>query len=87
MYCTAAVQGQFLAGFAALKDCIHPYPTGQATRIRFMQQPQMAAAVSSFISEINYTGFIDFDFLIEAETTLPYFLECNPRSHSGCSFG
>lgn len=79
IHCAAAFQGKVLESYTVTKEGIHPQPTGQATRIRFIEQPEIASAIASFISHVNYTGFADFDFLIETNTAQPYFLECNPR--------
>lgn len=79
IHCAAAFQGKVLESYTVKKEEIHPHPTGQATRIRFIEQPEIASAIASFISHINYTGFADFDLLIETNTSQPYFLECNPR--------
>lgn len=79
IHCIAALNGKVLGGYTAIKECIHPHPTGQATRIRFIDQPEVADAVARFIAHTEYNGFGDFEFLIEDKTGLPYFLECNPR--------
>lgn len=79
VHCVAAIKGKVLAGYTAIKECIHPHPTGQATRIRFINQPEIADGVDKFIAHTSYTGFGDFEFLVEENTSLPYFLECNPR--------
>ncbi len=41
--------------------------------------------VDHFIQATNWTGFISFDFIIDAEGT-PYAIECNPRTTSGLHF-
>ena len=41
--------------------------------------------VDRFIAATDWTGFISFDFIIDAEGT-PYAIECNPRTTSGIHF-
>ncbi len=77
IHCVAALKGKILASWTVIKEGVNA--TGQATRIRFVERPEMAAAVAKFVAHIGYTGFADFDFLIDAITDMPYFIECNPR--------
>lgn len=91
VHCIAALEGKILGGYTTVKDCIYPKLTGQATRIRFINQPEIADAIAKFVAHTRYTGFGDFDFIIDEKTSLPYFLECNPRPsalfHLGASIG
>jgi Predicted ATP-utilizing enzyme (ATP-grasp superfamily) len=41
--------------------------------------------ISAFCAGLDYTGFIAFDFIIDAEG-LPWGIECNPRLTSGIHF-
>jgi glutathione synthase/RimK-type ligase-like ATP-grasp enzyme len=76
IYNVVAIAGETLAGYAGIKEGINR--TGQTTRIRLIEHPEMAAAASSFMRHLKYTGFADLDFMIDKNGT-PYFLECNPR--------
>ena len=41
--------------------------------------------VDQFIAATHWTGFISFDFIIDAKS-VPYAIECNPRTTSGIHF-
>lgn len=63
----------------------HPlYRAGKGAGIFF--QPvvnhQIFSLVKTFGKEINYTGQLCFDVIIDSENK-PYFIECNPRGTSG----
>ncbi len=79
IHCVAAIAGKVLASYTVVKESIYPYPTGQAARIRFVEKAEIKKSIATFVDHIGYTGFGDFEFIIEEKTGLPYFLECNPR--------
>jgi hypothetical protein len=90
MYCAFAWQGRMLAGFAGIpqQTCSE---TGPSTVVWLGQQAEMAEAAAKMIAGLGCTGFVGFDFMLEAETGLAYLLECNPRpiqvSHLGSLVG
>lgn len=47
--------------------------------------PAIDAWVSQFVAEMRWSGFISFDFIIDA-AGVPHAIECNPRATSGVHF-
>ncbi|GEN98312.1 hypothetical protein NSE01_01450 [Novosphingobium sediminis] len=47
--------------------------------------PAIDAWVSQFVAETHWSGFISFDFIIDA-AGVPHAIECNPRATSGVHF-
>ncbi|MEM7081571.1 MAG: ATP-grasp domain-containing protein [Pseudomonadota bacterium] len=47
--------------------------------------PAISQWVDAFVAHQRHTGFIGFDFIIDAQG-VPYALECNPRANSGIHF-
>ncbi|WP_298170057.1 ATP-grasp domain-containing protein [Novosphingobium sp.] len=47
--------------------------------------PAIEAWVTRFVAETGWSGFISFDFIIDA-AGVPYAIECNPRATSGVHF-
>jgi predicted ATP-grasp superfamily ATP-dependent carboligase len=41
--------------------------------------------IARFVAETNWSGFISFDFIVDAEG-VPHAIECNPRATSGVHF-
>jgi hypothetical protein len=54
-------------------------PTGAATIIRHLTDKRMAQAGESLAAKLRLSGFCGLDFMIEAETGIPYLIEMNPR--------
>jgi len=50
-----------------------------------VEHPGIAAWVEDFVARRGHTGFIAFDFIVDAEGC-PYAIECNPRVNSGVHF-
>lgn len=50
-----------------------------------VEQPAIAAWVERFVAATGWTGFIAFDFILDAQGTA-FAIECNPRSTSGLHF-
>jgi hypothetical protein len=55
-------------------------PTGAATTIRRTQEPRMAQAAALLAERLKLTGFFGLDFMIEADSGIPYLIEMNPRA-------
>lgn len=78
MYCAVAIEGRIVAGFGgvALRTT---GATGPSSIVRLGPHAEMAAASEKLCAAFGLTGFIGFDFMLEAATGRAYFLECNPR--------
>jgi hypothetical protein len=53
--------------------------TGAATIIQRVAEPRMGQAAALLAQRLKLTGFIGLDFMIEADTGIPYLIEMNPR--------
>ena len=54
-------------------------PTGAATIIRRLSDKRMAQAGELVAAHLGLNGFSGLDFMIEADTGIPYLIELNPR--------
>ena len=52
---------------------------------RVDDEPAVLAWVNRFCGDLSYTGFIAFDFIVDAQG-VPWAIECNPRVTSGIHF-
>ena len=86
MYPLVALNGEILAGFAAIKE-VTCSETGPSSLIRLINHDEMQATATALIQQFQFTGFASFDFMIEAETGHAYLLECNPRPVPVCHLG
>ncbi|OYU37176.1 ATP-grasp domain-containing protein [Novosphingobium sp. PASSN1] len=50
-----------------------------------VEVPAIDAWVARFVAEIGWSGFISFDFIVDAGG-VPHAIECNPRATSGVHF-
>jgi predicted ATP-grasp superfamily ATP-dependent carboligase len=50
-----------------------------------VEHPAIAAWVEDFVARTGHTGFISFDFIVDADGC-PHAIECNPRVTSGVHF-
>ena len=78
MYTVAVHKGRVLAGFAGFALQTQS-ATGPSTIVRIGPHAEMAEASARLAKAMGATGFISFDFMIEAKTGKAYLLECNPR--------
>jgi hypothetical protein len=53
--------------------------------LRVASQPAITAWVDQFVASTGYSGFISFDFVVDASGRA-YAIECNPRATSGLHF-
>jgi hypothetical protein len=85
-YCTVALNGRMLAGIAgvARRTCA---ATGPSSMVWLGPHDAMAHAAARMIGALGATGFIGFDFMVEAQTGAVYLLECNPRPTPVCHLG
>jgi hypothetical protein len=55
-------------------------PTGAATIIRRILEPRMSQAAVLLAERLKLTGLFGLDFMIEADSGVPYLIEMNPRA-------
>jgi len=53
--------------------------TGSATIVRVIDNPGMMRAAEQVVARLGLSGFLGFDFVIEAHTGTAYLIEMNPR--------
>jgi len=70
--------GKVLAGIAVEVVCALG-ETGSATIVRVVDNPGMMRAAEQVVARLGLSGFLGFDFVIEARTGTPYLIEMNPR--------
>lgn len=70
---TVTYRGRVFSGSVAI--CFERMATSQAIH----------QWISTFVSGLDYTGFIAFDFIVDSHG-LPWAIECNPRATSGVHF-
>ena len=87
MCALSAVDGQVLASLSALKIHVHPVITGPSSVVKFVENAEMLDTAKKMVSALHYSGFISFDFIVEAESQNAWLIECNQRpvpiSHLG----
>jgi hypothetical protein len=54
-------------------------PTGAATIVRVIQNERMKQAAELVVSRLKLSGFYGLDFIIAADSGVPYLIEMNPR--------
>jgi hypothetical protein len=54
-------------------------PTGAATIIRRLENESMTRTAHLLAARLQLNGFFGLDFMIDAETGIPYLIEMNPR--------
>jgi hypothetical protein len=55
-------------------------PTGHATVVRSIENPEMAAAAEKIVRRLHLSGVHGFDFMLEEQTGNAYLIEINPRA-------
>lgn len=80
--CTIAREGRVLAMMvyrgAVMSGSV-------AVAFERVQVPAIEAWVQRFVAETGWSGFISFDFIVDADG-VPHAIECNPRATSGVHF-
>ena len=56
-----------------------------AVRFERVENPAIERWIRQFVQALNWTGFISFDFIVDA-AGVPFAIECNPRLTSGVHF-
>jgi predicted ATP-grasp superfamily ATP-dependent carboligase len=87
MFSAVAITGKLLAGYSVLKEQVYPGVVGPSAVVRFIDHPEMATTGRALIEHFNYTGFIEFCFVVEDPTGYAYLLECNARPAPIASLG
>jgi biotin carboxylase len=90
MYTFVAHKGRILAGFSSIKR-LTVSANGPSSVIDCEHNAELSEASAKLAAAMGSVGFNSFDFMIEAGSNRPYFLECNPRpnpvSHLGAHLG
>jgi hypothetical protein len=73
-------RGEVLAGISARAVETNPAPSGPATVVEAISDPEMEAAVRAIARNLGLSGFCGFDFVIEETTDLPFLVELNARA-------
>ena len=79
----ACWKGQVLAGISveAIKT---QHPTGPATVVRVIENPEMSEAVNRLVRRLGVSGMWGFDFVLDASTGAAHLIEANPRATPIC---
>jgi hypothetical protein len=85
-YSALAWRGKMVAGFAGLVEKTRS-ENGPSVVVRVAMHEEMARMSSELIAATGASGFIGFDFMIEAATRKAYLLECNARPVQCCHLG
>lgn len=86
MYSAVAVAGKMVAGFAGAARQTSAV-NGPSSVAWIGAHAAMEQAAATMIEALGATGFIGFDFMIEAGTNEVSLLECNPRPTPTCHLG
>ncbi len=78
MVAAVALDGRMLACFSAMARRTVS-ATGPSTLVEIMHHAAMEEAARRMIGALGASGFIGFDFMIEAASGAALLLECNPR--------
>lgn len=79
----ACWQGQVLAG-TSVEAIRTQHPTGPATVVRVIENPEMSEAVNRLVRRLGVSGLWGIDFVLEASTGSAYLIEINPRATPIC---
>ena len=76
-------RGEVLAGLS-VEVLQTVCPNGPASVVRIVDSPVMTAAAERASRELGLSGFVGFDFVLDAETGRPVLIEVNPRPTQIC---
>jgi glutathione synthase/RimK-type ligase-like ATP-grasp enzyme len=76
-------RGQVLAGLS-VEVLQTSQSTGPATVVRVIDSPEMADAAAHVVRRLGLSGFVGFDFMLEAATGRAYLIEMNQRPTQIC---
>jgi hypothetical protein len=78
-YPFVANSGKVFAGLTKYKIHAHPAPLGPSSVIEIIDEPSIDQSAGKVVAALRYNSFGSVQFVIEAATKQPYFLELNPR--------
>jgi hypothetical protein len=78
--CMAACRNGKLISIVSVAVLAADGPTGAAVIIQRIHNEQMENAAMLLAKTLKITGFFGLDFMIAADTKVPYLIEMNPRS-------
>ena len=76
-------RGEVLAGLS-VEALQTTDATGPATVIRVIDSPEMSDAAARMVRHLGLSGFVGFDFMLEAATSRAYLIEMNGRPTQIC---
>jgi len=76
-------KGEVLAAFS-VSVSITQHPTGAASFVRLIDNPDMLGASQRLVRRLGMSGFCGLDFVIDDQTGEAYFIELNPRTTQLC---
>ena len=79
----ACWRGEVLAGIS-VEALRQQHATGPATVMRVIQSAEMEAAAARLVRHLGVSGYVGFDFMIEAATGKAYLIQMNPRATPVC---
>jgi hypothetical protein len=82
-----AKNGRVLAGVSFAAEKIHPEPTGASTIIRSIVNAEMDEIAAAVTAELGCSGFVSFDFMLDAEHGRATLIEMNARCVGSCHLG
>jgi biotin carboxylase len=78
--CAAACwEGEVIASIE-VEVLVTQSPTGNATVVRVIHNPEIVKAARSVARRLGISGFFGFDFVLEEASGRPYLIEINPRA-------
>jgi thioesterase domain-containing protein len=80
----ACWEGKVLAG-TAVEVMSAQGPTGSATIVRVVDNPEMMLAAERLAHRLGMSGFFGLDFMIEEGSGAPFLIEMNPRCTPLCN--
>jgi hypothetical protein len=75
----ACLEGKVLAG-VAVKAMVTDGPTGSATVVRVIDNPEMMQMAGAIVRHLGTSGIVGFDFILEEGSERAFLLEVNPRA-------
>jgi predicted ATP-grasp superfamily ATP-dependent carboligase len=91
MRTVVAWEGRVLEGVSFVAETVHPAPCGASTRVRYVENADMEHTARSLVEALRCSGFMSFDFIIDANHQNAYLIEMNARpictTHLGRLFG
>jgi len=79
----ACWRGEVLAG-VSVEVLRQQHATGPGTVVRVINSIEMAEAARRLVRHLGVSGFVGFDFMIEAATGRAYLIEMNARATPAC---